>query len=56
VVGKEHAFLGDAVDVGRAAHHAVGVGTDVPHADVITENDQNIGFLIGFLGRSHIQG
>jgi len=47
MVRKEHAFLGDAVDVGRAAHHAVGVGADVPHADIVTEDDQDVGFIGG---------
>ena len=46
VIGEEHAFLGDAVDVRRAAHHAVRIGADVPHADVVAEDDP--GMTTGF--------
>ena len=45
VVREKNAFLRDSVDVGRAAHHAVSIGTDVPHADVIAHNDDNVGFF-----------
>ena len=45
-VGEQRAFLGDAVDVGRlVTHHAVVVGADVPLADVITPEDQDVWFL-----------
>ena len=44
VVGEDRTFLGDAVDVGRAvAHHAAVVGADVPVADVVTEDDEDVG-------------
>ena len=43
VIGEEHAFLGDAVDVGRPAHHAVRVRADVPHADVVAQDDEDVG-------------
>ena len=42
VVGEDDAFLADAVDVGRLAHHAVRVGADVPHADVVAEDDEDV--------------
>ena len=45
VIGEEHAVLGDAVDVRRAAHHAVRVGADIPHADVVAEDDDDVGLL-----------
>ena len=46
VVGEDRAFLGDAVDVGRAvAHHAAVVGADVPVADVVAEDDEDVGLL-----------
>ena len=45
VIGEQHALLADAVDVGRAAHHAVRVGADIPHADVVAQDDQDVGFL-----------
>ena len=43
VVGEDRAFLGDAVDVRRAvAHHAAVVGADVPVADVVAEDDEDV--------------
>ena len=43
-VGEDRALFGDAVDVGRAvAHHAAVVGADVPVADVVTEDDEDVG-------------
>ena len=43
IVGEDRAFIGDAVDVGRAvAHHATVVGADVPVADVIAHDDENV--------------
>ncbi|MNM88735.1 hypothetical protein D3C81_1009580 [compost metagenome] len=52
VVGEHHAFLGDSVDVGRAiAHHTVAVGADIGLADVIAEDDENVGLLAGGRGR-----
>ena len=45
-VGEQRAFLRDAIDVRRlVAHHAVVVGADVPVADVVSPQDQNIGLL-----------
>ncbi len=53
VVGEDRAFLGDAVDVGRAiAHHAAVVGADVPVADVVAEDDEDVGFCRSGLGGS----
>jgi hypothetical protein len=44
-IGKEHAFVGDAVYVGRlVAHHAPAVAAEVPVTDVISPDDQNVGF------------
>src|SRR5262249_2520984 len=41
--GEDRAFLGDAIDVGRAvAHHAAVVGADVPVADVVAEDDEDV--------------
>src|SRR5436305_1892910 len=43
VVGEDHAFPGDPVDVRRAvAHQAVGVGADVRLTDVVAEDDQDV--------------
>jgi hypothetical protein len=43
-VGEQGAFLGDAVDVrGAVAHHALVVGADVPVADVIAPDDEDVG-------------
>ena len=42
-VGEYRALLGDAVDVRRAvAHHAAVVGADVPVADVVAEDDEDV--------------
>ncbi len=50
-VGEDRALLGDAVDVGRAvAHHALVVGADVPVADVVAQDDQDVRLLGGRLG------
>src|SRR5580693_4581738 len=49
-IGETRAFLRDAVDVGRlVAHHALAVIADVPIADVIPPNDEDIWFV----GLSH---
>ena len=46
-VGEQRAFLGDAVDVRRlVAHHALVVGADVPVADVVAPEDEDVGFLV----------
>ena len=43
VVGEHHAFLGDAVDVGRAvAHEAQRIGADVGEADIVAEDDEDV--------------
>ena len=45
-VGEQRAFLGDAVNVGRlVAHHALVVGADVPVADIVTPDDDDVGLL-----------
>ena len=46
VVGEGHALVGDAVDVGRAvAHLAAAVVADVPPADVVAPEDQDVRLL-----------
>ena len=46
VVGEQHAFLGQLVEVRRPpGHHAAMVGADVPHADVIAHDEEDVGFL-----------
>jgi hypothetical protein len=52
VVGKQHALFGDAVDVRRVAHHAVGIGADIPHADIVAEDDEDVGLPVGKQGRA----
>ena len=45
-VGKDHSFIGDAVDVrGPVPHHALGVGADVGLSDVIPPDDENVRLL-----------
>jgi hypothetical protein len=51
-VGKVRAFLGDAVNVRRlVAHHAVVVHADVPIADVVTPEDEDVGFPKRLVGQ-----
>ena len=46
-VGEHRAFVGDAVDVRRlVAHHAHVVGADVELADVVTPDNQDVGFVL----------
>ena len=46
VVGEQHAFLGQLVEVRRpAGHHAAVVGADVPHADVIAHDEDDVRLL-----------
>jgi hypothetical protein len=46
VIGERDPFVGDAVDVRRAvAHHAFAEVADVPHADVVTPEDQDVWLL-----------
>ena len=47
-VGEHHAFLGDAVDVGRlVAHQTVRVATQVRDADIVAPDDEDVR-LLGF--------
>src|SRR5215510_12576757 len=47
VVGENHAFVGNAVDVGRlVAHYPFRVATEVRLTNVITPNNENVGFLL----------
>jgi hypothetical protein len=46
VVGEHQAFLGQAVDVrGLVAHHPVVDGADVPVADVVSPDDEDVRLL-----------
>ena len=52
VVGEEHAFLGELVEVRRPpGHHAAVVGADVPHADVIAHDERRCSASCRFGGR-----
>ena len=43
VVGEQHALGGDLVEIRRAArHHAAVVGADVPDADVVAHDDDDV--------------
>ena len=45
-VGEQRAFFGDAIDVrGLVTHHALVVGADVPVADVVAPDDEDVGLL-----------
>src|SRR5215467_15046651 len=42
-VGETHAFLGNAVDIGRAvAHQPVAVAAEVGNTDIIAPNDDDV--------------
>ena len=46
VVGEHHAFVGDAVDVGRGvAHHALGEAAQVRLTDIVAPHNQDVRFL-----------
>ena len=46
VVGEECAFAGDAVDVrGASAHHTAVISADIPGADIVGHDDDDVGFL-----------
>src|SRR6516162_1672014 len=50
-VGEERALVRDAVDVGcPVAHHSLVVRADVPVADVVSPQDQDVRFLLGECG------
>ncbi|MNF10151.1 hypothetical protein D3C80_2110050 [compost metagenome] len=54
IVGDHHAFLGDAVDVGRGdGAQAAVVGGDVHGRHVVDHDDDNIGFLCGLRYAQH---
>lgn len=47
-VGEKRAFLGHGIDVGcLVAHHSLVVGADVPITDVVSPNDEDVGFVGG---------
>ena len=47
IVGEDRALVGDAVDVGRAITHlAAVVGADVPVADVVAHDDEDVRLLL----------
>ena len=51
VIGEGDAFFGNAINVRRlVAHHAAVVVADVPRADVIAPDDEDVGFLALRLG------
>ncbi len=46
IIGEQRAFFGDAIDVGcAAAHHAAVVGADIPDANVIGHDHDNVRLL-----------
>jgi hypothetical protein len=47
VVGEDRTFPGDAIDVRRrVANHAAAIGTHIEDADVVTEDDQDVGLFL----------
>ena len=47
IIGETHTFSGNAVDVGGlVAHHGAAVVAEVPVADVIAHDDQNVGLVL----------
>jgi len=48
IIGKQHAFGGELVEVRRPpGHHAAVVGPDIPHADVVPHDDDDVRPLAG---------
>ena len=46
IVGEEGSFLGDGVNIRcSSAHHTVVECTDIPHADIISHDDEDVGLL-----------
>src|SRR4051794_8794932 len=46
IIGEGHAFFGDAVDVGGAIpHSAAAKMADVPYADVVSPQDEDVGLF-----------
>ena len=46
VIGEDHALRGKFIEMRRpAGHHAAVVSTDVPNADVISHDDDDVGLL-----------
>ena len=57
VVGEDHAFLRDAVDVRRAvAHQSHRVGADVRLADVVTPDNEDVWHVAVLRGRNCVIG
>src|SRR6476661_6997078 len=46
VVSKKDAFIGYAINVWGSTHHAMRVGSDIPHSNVVAEDNEDIGFPI----------
>ena len=47
VVGEDRAFVGDAVNIRRAVpHHAAVIGANVPVADIIAHDDEDVRLLL----------
>src|SRR5262245_56150594 len=46
VVGEQHAFLGDAINIGSLIpHQPVCIGADVRLPDIVTEDDEDVWLL-----------
>src|SRR6202011_1278497 len=51
VIGEQHAFGGDLVEVRRpAGHQAAVVRADIPHANIVTHDDDDVRTLSGRCG------
>src|SRR6516225_4414956 len=42
VIGEKDALLCYPIDVWRSSHHAIAIGADIPHSDVVAEDDQDV--------------
>jgi hypothetical protein len=46
IIGEDRAFVGNAVDVrGAVTHLAAIVGADIPVADIVSHNDEDVRLL-----------
>jgi hypothetical protein len=45
MVGESNALFGDSIDIRRTADLAMRIGVKIPHADVITPDDDDVWFV-----------
>src|SRR5580765_6649037 len=46
MIGKQYTITGYTINIRRLPHHSMGVGAYVPHPNIISPNDNNIGLFL----------